>query len=192
MKTLFLSCLIVLLSACAAGLDDYKGVEPKLDLRQYFNGHLIAHGMIQDRSGKVIRRFEADIFASWQGDRGVLDEVFRFDDGEIQTRCWRLQAKGDNYTGTAGDVLGQAQGKVSGNALNWQYDLQIQVDGKPMSIHLNDWLYLLDQQHLLNKAEMTKYGFKVGEITLFIRKLSNSYVPKTNAICSVGKVLKTN
>ena len=48
-----------LLVGCASAPTpaDYATERPVLDLRQYFNGELVAHGMFSDRSGKVVRRF---------------------------------------------------------------------------------------------------------------------------------------
>ena len=37
--------------------------------------------------------------------------------------------------------------------------------------HLNDWIYQLDESRLINQTEMTKWGFKVGQITLVIEKI---------------------
>ena len=36
---------------------DYAAEKPLLDLKTYFNGELIAHGLFTDRNGKVQRRF---------------------------------------------------------------------------------------------------------------------------------------
>lgn len=48
-------------------------------------------GVVKNFSGEVIRTFDADISASWDDEGvGTLDEVFRFNDGEVQTRVWTL------------------------------------------------------------------------------------------------------
>jgi hypothetical protein len=163
---------IPFLSACAVNIEDYKDQQPSLELSQFFNGHLEAYGIVQDYKGLVKRRFTADIVGQWMGDKGLLDEQFTFDDGEQQHRCWRLQQTGKHYVGTAGDVIGQAIGKVSGNALNWQYQLSIPVDGRKWNLQLNDWMYLIDENNLINRATMSKFGIELGEITLYIRKVS--------------------
>ena len=165
--------LFSFLLGCSANLDDYKTVKPELDLSEFFNGHLEAYGIVQDFKGKVSRRFKADILGQWQGDEGVLDELFYFADGEEQHRCWRLQQSGKHYTGTAADVIGQAKGEVAGNALNWKYTLAIPVADKVWEIKLDDWMFLVDENNLINRATMYKFGIAVGEITLYIRKVSD-------------------
>ena len=48
--------LAVSLSGCAAPqASDYAKESPRLDLKTYFNGELVAHGVFTDRSGKVAR-----------------------------------------------------------------------------------------------------------------------------------------
>ncbi|MCC2606998.1 DUF3833 domain-containing protein [Planctobacterium marinum] len=168
----FILGLSLILSACSAvDVSDYAATEPRLDLKTFFNGDLKVYGMVQDMSGKMTRRFSADIKASWQGNTGTLDEVFYFDDGEQQTRIWTLNDLGNGrYTGTAGDVVGVAQGQTRGAVFRWQYELTIPYDGDTLNVHLDDWLYLISEDRLLNRTSINKFGIEVGEITLIIEK----------------------
>lgn len=169
--------LIVLLSVCMAScskvtIQSYANTQPELDLREFFKGKLRVYGMLHNRSGEVTRRFTADIDASWQGERGILDERFVFDDGEKSTRVWQLEhLGGGRYVGSAGDVRGQAQGQVQGFAFNWQYVLEVPYKGDTLTLKLDDWLYLISENRLLNRTEMKKFGFRVGEIVLVIEKV---------------------
>lgn len=160
------------LSGCASqNINDYANEKPALDLAQYFNGTIDAWGVFTDRSGKVVRRFQVVMNCSWQGNQGMLDEDFVFSDGERQKRIWRL-TKLDNgrYTGRAADVVGEATGQVSGNAFHWMYTLQLPVDGKTVEVQLDDWMYLVNDKVMLNKAVMRKFGIQVGELTLSFSK----------------------
>jgi hypothetical protein len=173
MKVRLLSCvLVVLLTSCSnVDVSDYSSSEPKLDLREFFNGELRAYGLLQDRSGKMTRRFSATLQGSWQGEQGTLVEHFIFDDGMEQDRTWHLQHLGNGqYQGTAGDVIGTALGNISGSVLQWEYQLLVPWRDTQLAVTLDDWLYLIDQQHLLNKTELRKFGFRVGELTLVIEK----------------------
>ncbi len=187
-KEITLVSILVLFSSllvgCSHGLEDYKQGNPKLDLQQFFNGTLKVKGIVQDYSGLVTRRFDADIKAAWQGNLGILDETFYFNNGEISHRCWRLTKDGDKYSGTAGDVVGVAKGRTSGNALNWEYQLVVPIDGSEYTITLDDWLFLLDEDYLINKTEMRYWGVTVGEITLFIEKQSKQKVELTKPECT--------
>jgi Protein of unknown function (DUF3833) len=162
-----------LLTACASPPvpADYAAEKPALDLATYFNGELVAHGLFTDRSGKVQRRFTVAMKGSWTGDDGVLDEDFTYSDGKKERRIWRLKKlPGGRYTGTADDVVGTAQGQVAGNALQWKYTLRLPVDDKVYEVQFDDWMYLMDERVMLNKAQMSKFGFRLGEVTLSFYK----------------------
>jgi hypothetical protein len=145
----------------------YAREQPRLDVQRYFNGTLDAHGMFQDRSGAVIKRFVVVMRCTWNGDTGVLDEDFVYADGTRQKRVWTLKKTGEGrFSATAADVVGTAQGVVSGNALNWRYVLALPVDGKIMNVDMDDWMFLIDDKVMLNRTAMSKFGFNVGNVTL--------------------------
>jgi Protein of unknown function (DUF3833) len=160
------------LTSCASvKAPDYAQEKPVLDLAQYFNGTIDAWGMFQDRSGKVIKRFTVVIDAKWNGSEGTLDEDFTYSDGTKDRRVWTItKLDANHYSGTAGDVDGTAQGEAYGNALNWRYVLKLKVDNSIYHVNFNDWMYLMDDKVMLNRAEMNKFGFKLGEVTLSFRK----------------------
>ena len=161
------------LTGCAGPqIGDYAAERPTLDLRRYFDGTLDAYGVFTDRSGRVVRRFVVEMRCAWNGDEGVLDEDFVYADGEKQKRIWRLKHLGDGeYVGTADDVKGQARGRTAGNAFRWQYTLLLPVDGRIVEVQFDDWMYLMDDRVMLNKATMSKFGIRLGEVTLsFVRR----------------------
>lgn len=162
------------LAGCASAPTpaDYAQQSPRLDLRHYFNGPLIAHGLFTDRAGKVQRRFTVKLMGSWQGDEGRLEEDFEYSDGKTERRVWRLSHLGQGrYSGHADDVVGQARGEASGNALRWSYTLRLPVDGQVFEVDFDDWMYLMDEEVMLNMAQMSKFGIRLGEVTLAFRKL---------------------
>jgi hypothetical protein len=160
------------MAGCASHeVTDYQSERPVLDLRTYFNGIVDAWGVFTDRSGKVIKRFTVVMQCSWQGDEGVLDEAFTYSDGTTQRRVWRVRQLADGrYTGVADDVVGQAQGQARGNALRWRYTLALPVDGRVWHVTFDDWMYLMTDKVLLNRATMSKFGVTLGEVTLSFTK----------------------
>jgi hypothetical protein len=119
----------------------------------------------------VVKRFTVRIDAKWQGDTGVLDEHFEYSDGSRSRRVWTLtRIDGNRYRGTADDVVGEAIGEVSGNALRWRYVLRLDVDGRSWHVDFDDWMYLMDDQVMLNRSVMSKFGIYLGEVTLAFRK----------------------
>lgn len=162
----------VALAGCASPRPaDYAAERPVLDLKTYFNGPITAHGIFTDRSGKVVRRFTVAMTGSWSGHQGVLDERFSYSDGSTERRVWRLtDLGGGRYEGRADDVVGVAIGEAAGNALNWRYTLALPVDGRVWEVQFDDWMFLVDERVLLNKAVMSKFGVRLGEVTLSFAK----------------------
>lgn len=172
-RLLIVAAASALLAGCAAAPNpsDYAAEKPVLALERYFDGEVRAHGIFTDRSGKVLRRFTVLMKCSWQGDDGVLDEAFSYSDGSTQRRVWRLKRHPDGrYTGTADDVVGTAQGQAAGNAFQWAYTLRLPVDGKVYDVQFDDWMFLVDDKVMLNKAVMSKFGIRLGEVTLAFTK----------------------
>lgn len=164
--------MLGLLQGCAnVNIQDYTNDRPLLDLRTYFNGPIDAWGMFQDRSGKAVKRFKVRINAKWEGDTGTLDEHFVYADGSTQRRVWTIKRESSvRYIGTADDVVGEAIGEASGNTLRWRYVMALPVDGKVYNVDFDDWMFLIDDHVMLNRSAMSKFGFRLGEVTLSFTK----------------------
>ena len=74
------------------------------------------------------------------------------------------------------DVVGIATGDSYGNALHWRYDLLLPVGEKTYKVHFDDWMFLQDDGVLINRAEMSKFNIKLGELTIVFRKLGEGGV----------------
>lgn len=162
----------LLLAGCASqDVSRYANEKPELDLAQYFNGRVFAHGVFQDRSGEVVKRFTVIMDCKWEGNQGVIDETFTYSDGSTQRRVWSLTKHPEGrYVGTADDVVGEAVGYTSGNAFNWHYTLRLPVKNSVYEVNFDDWMYLVDEQVMLNRATMKKFGWRLGEVILSFSK----------------------
>jgi len=130
-----------------------------------------AWGQFADRSGEVVKRFKVAIRGRVENDALVLEEDFRYSDVTTSRRVWTITRTSDGrYRGTAADVVGEAQGEVSGNALHWTYVLALEVDGRTWHLDVDDWMYLHDDGVMLNKSVMRKFGVRVGEVILAFRR----------------------
>jgi len=123
--------------------EDFAGREPRLALEDYFEGHTRAWGIFEDRFEHLRRQFVVDINGHWDGTKLELAEDFHYSDGETARRVWRITKTGEHdYEGRAADVIGVAQGKAYGNALNWRYALDLKVGTDTWRVRFNDWLFL--------------------------------------------------
>ena len=173
MRALIVLLFALSLAGCSGpDIRQYAAEQPALELSDYLNGELEAWGMFQNRSGEVVKRFHVRIDSRREGERLILDEHFLYSDGTRQQRTWTLVPDGPGrWRGTAGDVIGEARGEVAGNALRWRYQLDLPVDGRHWQVDLDDWMYLMDDDTLINRSSMSKLGVEIGQITLFFRRL---------------------
>ena len=140
-------------------------------LDEYFNGPIKAWGIVQDWRGRVVSRFDVDMVGSWDGNIGTLEEQFRYYNGQTQQRTWVIHKLNDtDYEGRAGDILGVATGSVDGNAVNWRYKMDLEVNGRTFRITFDDWMWLMNDGVLVNRSYLKKFGVTVAELTLFMQK----------------------
>ena len=165
------------ISACArrdvAVLSDRQ---PGLDLAEFFAGDSVAYGIFEDRFGNLRRQFRVNMTGTVEGDTLTLVEDFLYDDGERADRTWVIRRTGTDdrgivsYEGTAADVTGAARGRVAGNALNWEYDVVLNMSGSEVKVHFDDWIYRQDEDVAINRAFISKFGIEIGSVTIvFLR-----------------------
>jgi hypothetical protein len=182
-QTFYLILSLIVLSGCTImEPTDFSNTKPVLQIEKYFVGQTRAWGIFEDRFGNLRRQFVVDIQGNWDGENLVLDEKFRYSDGETDRRIWSIKKVDEHrYEGTAGDVIGVAVGKAHGNALNWRYDMDMKVGEGTLRVHFNDWMYLQPSGVLVNRARVSKFGIEIGEVSLFFQKSAqrseNSAIP---------------
>ena len=165
----FFCGLAILLASCSTSQEElYSKKKPPLTVQHYFNGTTKAYGMVQNRSDEVSRRFTVVIQGDWSNPKkGTLHEEFIFDDGEKQTRDWTFTFIDDHhFIGTAADVVGVAHGSQYGDSIHMQYVLAVKVNGKTINLSVDDWLYAINDQIVLNKSTLNKFGITFGHITI--------------------------
>lgn len=169
---------LVLLTACTGkpSFNDPALSDRKLNLEEFFDGRTVAYGQFQDIFGTVRRSFRVQITGNWNGDRLLLTEDFVYEDGSTEQRVWTLKKTGeDSWQGTAPGVQGVATGEESGNRFNWRYTIDLPIpaaDGTvdTIQVSFDDWMWLLDDDRLFNRAYMTRYGVDIGDVSIMFEK----------------------
>ena len=174
-KNFLLIICVLFITNCSSNQsmkpEDFKDQKPRLIIEEYLSGNVKAWGILQNRSGKVTRQFSADLDGKWDGRQLILDEKFIWNDGEIQNRQWQITKLDEhNYEGKAGDVVGTAKGYSYGPAFKFEYVLLVPVKGRKIKIKFDDWIFMQDEKVAINRATMTKFGFKVAELTVLFMK----------------------
>ncbi len=175
--TLFATLLLLVgVAGCSSSpsIEDFDGSSPAFVPEEFLVGETKVWGIFQDRFGTVRRQFVADVVGSVEGDVLTLDETFDYADGEKDTRVWKITKLGDGrYEGEANDVIGKAIGETNGQAFHLSYYVDIEVsEGSTWRVHFDDWLIQQPNGVVVNRAIVTKYGIKIGELSAFFKKVS--------------------
>ena len=187
LKLLLTFFLLLLIAGCSqTDMKEFQNNTPKLDLFSFFEGDTIAYGIFEDRFGNLKRQFRVNINGKVKNQILTLDEDFLYDDGEQAKRIWKIEKKIDNaqnitYEGQAEDVEGKAFGSISGNTLNWSYDIYLNIKGSNIKVHFNDWIYKQSEDLAINRAYVSKFGINIGSVTLvFLRGDTSNQIGPLN------------
>ncbi|MCF2857765.1 DUF3833 domain-containing protein [Pseudoalteromonas sp. SMS1] len=173
MRAVVIVVVMMVLSACRSSVhsDAYEAMSPNIDVYTFFNGQVNAWGIVQNRSGQLVQRFKVEIKgAIQQNNELVLDETFTYGYGDgVKHRVWRITSQGDGFRGNAGDIATEATGHVYGNALRWQYEMDLPVDDTTYRVSFDDWMWAFDKCTLMNRSYIKKFGLVVAEVTIFMQ-----------------------
>ncbi len=164
---------VLVLAGCTGkpALEDEKLSTRNLNLEEFFEGRTLAYGQFQDIFGTVRRRFEVEINGTWDGKTLTLVEDFVYEDGSTEQRVWTLLKTGaDTWRGTAPGVIGEAFGEERGDAFNWRYTIDLPVPDGTLRVTFDDWMWLLTEDRLLNRAYMKRFGVDIGEVIITFEK----------------------
>ena len=173
LKRLFIFFIFFSVTQCSSSmkLEQFKNNKPEFKLEEYFKGKTVARGVFEDRFGNVKKSFKVDIDGTWDGKYLIMKENFIYDDGSKEYREWKLEKIGtNNYQGYANGVIGLASGSTSGNAFNWKYDFDLPIGSSKYKVSFDDWMFLQDNNYLVNIATMSKFGITLGKVILFFNK----------------------
>jgi hypothetical protein len=173
-KILMAICGIFMASCSNNKINQYVNNTPKLDVQSFLSGKITGYGIVEDYHANITRRFNFSGIASWVGNTGRFDEKIVYSDGKEESRVWTLTKLSESsYEAMTPDVIGKAIISVAGNAMNWKYKMNIKVDDSTYEINFDDWMYLMPDGQLINRNYFKKFGFTVGELTLFMQKESS-------------------
>ena len=162
------------MSFAAQSPDDYAFGE-EFDIRKVLNGPLACEGIIYGLTGRVTSRFVARFDASWDGNTGVMKEVFNYDSGNVQHREWHLTLEdGGAIKADANDLVGTGRGQQSGNAVLLSYKIKLSDEAGGHVLDAQDWMYLMSNGTVMNRNQFRKFGFKVAELVATMRPMSEA------------------
>ncbi|ETW10925.1 hypothetical protein ATO8_19654 [Roseivivax marinus] len=150
---------------------DYADMEPEFDLRTHLSGPILCEGVVYGPLGRVSSRFVGDFNVTWDGDRGVMEETFTYDSGEVQRRAWHLKLKDSGeIEAHAKDVIGTGHGWQSGPSVMLRYRIRLEEDAGGHVLDAIDWMYLAPNGTIVNRSQFRKFGLKVAELVATMRR----------------------
>mgnify|MGYP000930254105 CR=1 FL=1 len=145
---------------------------PPFNLMGFLHGRVRAWGIFEDRTGRVRRRFSIALDGRREGRHLVVTEHFRFDDGAEETRIWRFSPVDERrFTASTEDVVGVAEGLLDGDAARMRYAFRIPLRGRRVAVEFDDRFYRIDDDRAINRATLTKFGVRLGEVTIFLTRV---------------------
>ncbi|MEM8729915.1 MAG: DUF3833 family protein [Pseudomonadota bacterium] len=170
-------------SFAAQRSEDYAAAAgPGFDPRVHLNGDIICDGVIYGPTGRVVSRFTADFAVTWTGNKAVMQEEFRYDDGTVRERAWHLTLlPGGRLEARADDVPGLGIGKVSGPSLGLHYPLRLPESSGGHVMDAIDWMYLTPDGTIVNRSQFRKFGITMAELVATMRPAPEQMVRDSEA-----------
>ncbi len=151
---------------------DHAGVTTRaLDLAAYLGGAVEGAGLVLSRSGTVMMRYTIAMTGVRTGSSLVIDEVCRYETGDVEDRHWHLEfAKDGTFTATADGIVGRAAGWQRSHEARMRYRYRIPRPSGSVIVSIVDRFFLIDDGTLLNTGRMTKFGIMVGGLYTSLRR----------------------
>ncbi len=150
--------------------DPMRSSQP-FDFMRFFEGRARAVGVFEDRFGRLRMRFHVEMAGSWQGEIFELDEVFTYETGERERRRWTLYpGDGGTFRATCRDAASDAQGRALPGMVEMTYKYRLPVSGRSICFDFLDRLYDMGDGKAINRVRVSKWGIRVGEMTLCFQR----------------------
>jgi hypothetical protein len=161
--------LTCLLSGCTTAPDAALRA-PDFDIVEYFVGQTYGAG-VMERSGRVAERFEMLAEGAFDGETLTLDETFTFADGTTFRRAWRMRSPTPGlWIAEADNVIGEVEIRVKNGVARMRYLADFPRGDSMIRLRFTQMLTPMGEDVLLNRSQLTKFGFLVGVVTVLFGK----------------------
>ena len=174
---ILLSAALALTSCATMTPQDFATSKTHFELDRFFEGHNRSWGVFENTDGAPKRSFVCDSFGTRARDGSLtLDQHFRFSDGKTQKRLWHIRrVDATHWEATANDMIGTARGECVGNALYWEYNIQVDAKNPLTVVHLRQWIYQPEgTDTVMTRLVGTKLGLTLFEVTESIHHVPDS------------------
>lgn len=145
---------------------------PVFELTSFFEGHTRAWGIFEDRFGRVRQRIFIEMHGRWEGAQFILDERFTYGTGETELRTWTVRPGVDGrFEATCPECVGLATGSCEPDRVKMAYDFRLKLQSREIVVTFDDQLHRVDDRRAVNRARMSKWGVRLGELSLLLERV---------------------
>jgi len=165
----------LVLSGCSSmDIKSFDAKLPVLTPETYFLGNTFGQGQFYDRFARIQTTFTVQLSGKpSEKDPSVflLDEVLTYESGESSARTFEIKKISDHqYEVRCPDIVGVGTITAYGNALQWKYKLKQKIGASVWTLSFDDWMFLKDDNLVLNRAKASKFGLELGEVFMVVSK----------------------
>lgn len=165
--------LAVLVAGCATrpGLPQEAAPAARLAPEEDLVGRLYGRGEFRSITG-ASRAFDVTLDGTWDGQTLTLVEVFKYADGENDTKTWKLRKLADgSYEGAREDTVGLARGWIEDGAYRMAYTMAIpKKNGGARKVRFQDVLVEDTRGAVINRARVSYFGLPVASVDLTMQR----------------------
>ena len=151
---------------------NYNKKLPAFSMENYFSKKVTALGyMTFFYPLKAIKDIKIVFSGKFHNNTLTLKENYTDNDSKV-LRVWSFKKKSSScYIGKESNVKGTIKVSIYGNKLNMQYKFKTNYKKIYFSVNVKDNMYLVDEETLINKTIVSKYGITLAESFLVYKKL---------------------
>ncbi|MEQ1647425.1 MAG: DUF3833 family protein [Hyphomicrobiaceae bacterium] len=143
------------------------------EFTEFFLGRTRAWGIFEDRFGRLRRRISVEMHGSWREQIFVLEELFAYDTGATEKRTWLVEPLGTGrFKATCPDCVGVALGRCDSDSIVMSYQFRLALSTRVIVVRFDDRIYRTGDGIAINRATMSKWGVKLGELSLFFHRVA--------------------
>lgn len=187
MKKIYLLLALILVSSCSLMGEqqfsrlDYLEKGVRVDIKRFFDGKIEGFAIVQDEKGEISDTSVINIEASWEENKGVIKQNYKYANGDRDSRTWliTLDNGGATFSAIGHDVATPAQGRKVGNAIQMIYSLLLEgnMKGKKDAVRFDDKYYLTDENSAIVISESyAGFGGKKTKTIMSLKRLSPSKI----------------
>lgn len=154
--------------------DDFSGMLPAFQPRDFFTGRMVGWAMLEGPLGGLKRRASLRAAGRELPDGAfAFSETWTFDDSQVDELRWLIKpGGGGKFEGSEPSLDGTAVGWASGCAFHWVYTRNVPGrDGETTKLNFDDWFFRIDESGTMVKGTAGRLGLPFLTAVVTYQKL---------------------